>query len=340
MFRLISLVLGIGFLVGLVVSGSYVFDTYLLGPDDDVESVDVLIESGSSVDAIGRLLEEKEIISSTFFFKVYVRLNDSMLQAGEFEFVPGMSIRSAVKTMAYAEASEVQVTLPEGMTIKQMGDVVVEAMPGISEEDWGNVVGANGKYTSSSAFFLSGIPAGYDLEGYLFPDTYRFRENTSAQVVVDTMVSTLKRRLAESGVMIPESGVVSNGLDFHELITLASIVQREVLSIDDMKLVAGIFYSRMKIGMALQADSTVNYVTGKKDAAITLEDSFVESKYNTYRNLGLPPGPISNPGLDAILAVVNPEDSEYLYFLTDLEGNVHYAATFDQHISNKYKYLK
>jgi UPF0755 protein len=173
------------------------------------------------------------------------------------------------------------------------------------------------------------------LEGYLFPDTYRFRADVSAQEIVDTMISTLKRRIAEQGIVLPESGVFENGLTTHELITLASIVQREVLLPEEMKVVAGIFYTRMQIGMALQADSTVNYITGKKDPGVTLSDSRIESDYNTYVVLGLPPGPISNPGIDAIVATLEPTDTDYLYFLTSPEGEVHYASTFDGHISNR-----
>ncbi len=340
MIRLIGILLGIVVLVGVVMSGSYLFDTYLISPDDDAQAVSITIEEGASVEAIATQLEDEGIITSKFFFKMYTRLSDAVLQAGTFELKPGMSLRSVVQELGYAAAQEVQVTIPEGFTLEQIGEVVVEALPEIASSDWETIVSAQGRRTLTEDEILTGIPSDQGLEGYLFPDTYRFRADATASIVAETMVLTLKRRLAENNITIPLNLIFEGGLTFHEMITLASIVEREVRDPEDMKLVAGIFYTRMKIGMALQADSTVNYVTGKGDASISLDDSRIDSPYNTYQNLGLPPGPISNPGMNAILAVLNPTDSNYLYFLTTEGGEVIYAETFDQHVANKYQYLK
>lgn len=347
MIRLIGILIGIVILVGVVMTGSYVFDTYLISPDDEAQTISFVVEEGTSVEGIAKNLEEQGIITSAFFFKVYTKLSDSVLQAGTFEFTPGMNIRSVVRELGYAKAEEIQVTIPEGYTLAQIGEVIVEAMPEIESTDWESVANGSGSIDSPQAGrrgladeILAGIPSDQGLEGYLFPDTYRFRSDANAATVAETMVLTLKRRLAENNIAIPRNLIFEGGLTFHEMITLASIVEREVRSPEDMKIVAGIFYTRMKIGMALQADSTVNYVTGKSDSAVSLEDSRVDSPYNTYQNLGLPPGPISNPGMNAILAVLNPTDSDYLYFLTTDEGEVIYAKTFDEHVSNKYQYLK
>lgn len=340
MIRLIGIFIGIAVLVGIIMTGSYLFDTYLISPDDDAQAVSFTVEEGASVEQIAKELEEKEIITSSFFFKVYTKLSDSVLQAGTFELKPGMSLRSVVQELGYAKAEEIQVTIPEGYTLAQIGEVIVEAMPEIEAADWEAVVSASGRRVLAEDEILAGIPSDQGLEGYLFPDTYRFRSDATAQTVVEIMILTLKRRLAENDITIPRNLIFEGGLTFHEMITLASIVEREVRTPEDMKLVAGIFYTRMKIGMALQADSTVNYVTGKNDTAISLEDSRVVSPYNTYQNLGLPPGSISNPGMNAILAVLSPTDSDYLYFLTTDEGEVVYAKTFDEHIANKYQYIQ
>ncbi|MBI4257017.1 endolytic transglycosylase MltG [Candidatus Uhrbacteria bacterium] len=340
MIRLIGILLGMALLVGIVLSGSYIFDAYLVSPDDDAQAVSITIEEGASVEAIATQLEDEGIITSKFFFKMYTRLSDAVLQAGIFELKPGMSLRSVVQELGYAAAQEVQITIPEGFTIDQIGEVVVEALPEIELTDWKAVVSAQGRRVLTEDEILAGIPNDQGLEGYLFPDTYRFRADANASTVVETMILTLQRRLAENDIAIPRNLIFEGGLTFHEMLTLASIVEREVRDPEDMKLVAGVFYTRMKIGMALQADSTVNYVTGKDDASVSLEDSKVHSPYNTYQNLGLPPGPISNPGMNAILAVLNPTDSDYLYFLTTDEGEVVYAKTFDEHVRNKYQYLK
>ncbi|MBI4435507.1 endolytic transglycosylase MltG [Candidatus Uhrbacteria bacterium] len=338
MIRLIGILLGILVLVGVAVTGSYVYDTYLISSGDDPWLVTVTVDEGASVDEIARQLQEQEVITSAFFFKIYTKLSDSVLQAGTFELAKGMSIRSVARVLGYAQAEEVQVTIPEGFTAAQIGEVIAEALPEIELADWESIVNTRGGIGGDE--ILGGIPSGQGLEGYLFPDTYRFRMDADAATVAQSMVLTLKRRLAENDILLPRNLIFEGGLTFHEMITLASIVEREVRSPEDMKLVAGIFFTRMKIGMALQADSTVNYVTGKSDASVSLEDSRVDSPYNTYQNLGLPPGPISNPGMNAILAVLNPTDSDYLYFLTTNEGEVVYAKSFNEHVANKYQYLK
>jgi UPF0755 protein len=340
MFRLIGIFIGISVLVGMMLAGSYVFDAYLISSDDETQPISFTIAEGASVVEIAKQLEEQGIITSTFFFKVYTKLSDSVLQAGTFELTPGMNIRSVVRELGYAKAEEIQITIPEGYTLAQIGDVIVEAMPEIEAADWEAVVSANGRRSLAENEILVGIPHDQGLEGYLFPDTYRFRADANAATVVETMILTLERRLAENDILIPPNLIFAGGFTFHEMITLASIVEREVRAPEDMKRVAGIFYTRMKIGMALQADSTVNYVTGKSDTAVSLKDSRVDSPYNTYQTLGLPPGPISHPGMNAILAVLEPTDSDSLYFLTTNDGKVIYAQTFDEHVTNKYKYLK
>jgi UPF0755 protein len=342
MFRSVGILFGIICLVAAVMGGSYLWDAYVIHPADEVESVVFEVESGSSVEAIAFKLEAQELIASTFFFKVYVKLsnNAASLQAGTFELLPGMNYRALVAELGHAEASESQVTIPEGFTVDQVGEVVIERFESVDEDSWNEIVGEQGRTMVAHSDVLGGVPNGQGLEGYLFPDTYRFRDDVDAKTVADTMVLTLKRRMAEGGVVIPSTLVFQNGMTLHELLTLASIVQREALTSDDMRVVAGIFLTRLQIGMALQADSTVNYITGKKDAAVTLVDSRISSPYNTYTTLGLPPGPISNPGIDAIMAVLEPNETDYLYFLTDLSGVAHFATNFDKHIENKYKYLK
>lgn len=339
--KLFGLIFIVIILVGIAMSGSFVWDSFLLTPTTDAVEVSIKISEGMSVNQIAVRLEEEKLIKNTFFFKAFIKLfgSKSTLQAGEHTFKQGMSYRALVNEMSHAGIKEIQMTFPEGFTTRQIGQTVTEALPSISDESW-QVAVSNPSALSVGSELLAGIPSGQGLEGYLFPDTYRFRADADAKTILETMVLTLSRRLAEGGIVVPSHLVMSNGMTLHEVLTLASIVEREVRSSEDMARVAGIFLTRMKIGMALQADATVNYVTGKKDAAVSLEDSRVNSLYNTYTNLGLPPGPISNPGLRAIVAVLSPIDSNYLYYLTSEDGTVHYAKTFDEHIANKYKYLK
>lgn len=342
MLRFIGIIFSILFCVSLALGGSMFWDAFIIEPDKDAEDIQFTIQQGASVDMISSDLEEAGVISSAFLFKTYVWFLKSggSLQAGEFTLQKNTNYQTLVSKLLHAKSKDVSITIPEGHTIAQIGLLVTEKFDHIKESDWSFITGDKGKSTVTEGNLLSSIPAGQTLEGYLFPDTYRFREDASASVIVNTMIKNLKSRFAENNIVIPDDLIMENKMSLHDLIILASIVEREVRDAEDMKVVAGIFLTRLKIGMALQADSTVNYVTGKKDAAILLVDSKIDSPYNTYKNLGLPIGPISNPGMNAINAVLNSIDSDYLYFLTTKEGEVIYSKTFNEHIDNKYKYLK
>jgi UPF0755 protein len=169
-----------------------------------------------------------------------------------------------------------------------------------------------------------------NLEGSLFPDTYRFSKTVSVDEIVQKMRSTLDRRLAEKGLV-----EISN-----DTLIMASIIEKEVQTPEDMKRVAGILFNRMKIGMPLQVDSTLTYINQKTSATLTSADLKTDSPYNTYTRKGLPPTPICNPGINAILAVLNPTPSKDFYFLTTKDNTVIYAQTHDQHVANKQKYLR
>ena len=342
MKHLVGIGVGILLLVGVVLGGSLYWDAHVISPEENASSVELTIEPGSSVSQIAEQLQEQEIISSSFFFKAYVKLakKAGSLQAGSFTLQQGENFSTLVSQLTNATTAEVQITIPEGYTLVQIEEVVLKRIPGISQESWRAAVDGRSREYLTDSQLVSDIPAGYDFEGYLFPDTYRFHADATAEQVVDTLMLTLKRRLSEQGIVVPNDLVMSNGMSFHDVLTLASIVEREVRSADEMSTVAGIFHTRLKIGMALQADSTVNYVTGKNDPGVTLKDSKVQSPYNTYQNAGLPPGPISNPGVQAIQAVLEPAQTNYLYFLTDAQGKVYYAETFAEHVDNKYRYLK
>lgn len=339
MGKIIGLLFIIIVIVGGFVGGSYAYDAYLVAPGPDAEEFSFTIEKGTSVRQVSELLEERGIIASARPFRFYLSSNelDGDIQAGDFLLKEGMSYAGAAAVLLRAESKEVEVTIPEGYTAAQIGEAVRAKLPQISEEDWQFTVGKNSPLKFSEAL-LNQIPAEQGLEGYLFPDTYRFRADANTETVVKTMLQTLERRLAEKGIdTSPETGV--QDFDFHEVLTLASIVEREVRSPEEMKNVADIFLKRLKIGMALQADSTVNYVTGGDNPSISLEDTKLNSPYNTYKFTGLTPGPISNPGITAITAVFAPNANPYYFFLTDPEGNVYYGETHEQHLANR-KYLR
>jgi UPF0755 protein len=175
-------------------------------------------------------------------------------------------------------------------------------------------------------------PGDVDLEGYLFPDTYRFAYDASAEDIARIMLDNMAEQVNDAGRPNGDAAEMT----IHEILTLASIIEREVRQPSTMKNVADIFLKRLDIGMALQADSTVNYVIEGDSPSITLDQrDNTESPYNTYKYPGLPPGPISAPSANAIDAVLNPTANNYLYFLTTDDGEIYYAETHDEHVRNK-----
>jgi UPF0755 protein len=173
-------------------------------------------------------------------------------------------------------------------------------------------------------------------EGYLFPDTYKFGTSIKPQVVIDTMMANFVKKVGDQKV---KDAIAAFGKPEKDIIIMASILEGEGRQMHTRQMIAGILWNRIKLGIPLQVDAAFRYVNGKTSSELTLDDLKIESAYNTYIHTGLPPGPISNPGIDSIMAAVTPIKSDYLYFLTDKNGNMHYAETLDEHVQNKQKYL-
>lgn len=183
--------------------------------------------------------------------------------------------------------------------------------------------------------FVTSTKLNVDLEGYLSPNTYRVYKDATLQDVID------KLKTAREGEFKPfESVIKDSGMSEKEILTLASIVEKEANTSDDMAIVADIFLRRLKQNWALQSCATVNYITGKNDPGVSSSDKKIDSPYNTYKYPGLPPGPICNPGLDAIKAVLWPKKNDYNYFMTGDDGVMRYARTLEEHNDNIFKYLK
>ncbi|MDO8261489.1 MAG: endolytic transglycosylase MltG, partial [Candidatus Magasanikbacteria bacterium] len=190
---------------------------------------------------------------------------------------------------------------------------------------------------SADYAFLADKPSYRGLEGFLFPDTYRIFVDATADEVIRKMLNNFDAKLT------PEmrAEIEKQGKTVYEIVTMASIVQKEVRNEKDMKIVSGIFWNRIKNGQALESCATLAYVLGENKKQYTYEDTRVESPYNCYINRGLPPGPIANPGIKAIEAAIYPEDTNYNYFLSSFEtGETIYSRTFEEHVRNKEKYLR
>ena len=172
-------------------------------------------------------------------------------------------------------------------------------------------------------------------EGYLFPDTYFFYSNVTPDQVIETLRNNFNQKIKTALLDIQASGK-----SLQDVITMASIVEREATSSTDRKMIAGVLWKRISISMPLQVDPPFYYILGKDSSQITLKDLAMDSPYNLYKNKGLPPTPITNPGMSSILATVNPTTSNNLFFLSDKKGAIHYAPTYEGHVANKLKYLQ
>lgn len=300
------------------------------------------VAKGEGASSIAQGLEDAGLIRSAAFFKLttWSRGTRGDFKAGSFELSPSMSTREieyALTTQTPSE-EEVQITVLEGWTINDIA-AHLEAEGIATKEDFFAEVGHSAEFVSPGELpawgdtygFLADKPARNSLEGYLFPDTYRIFAESGAKALVRRMLSNFDAKLTAD----LRAEIEASGRSVFGVVTMASIIEREVRSDEDMAIVSGIFWKRLEIGMGLQADSTVNYITGGSKPSVSFEETNIDHPWNTYKYRGLPAGPIGNPSLRAIVAAIRPVETDYLYFLTNPEGKVFYGRTLDEHNANR-----
>jgi UPF0755 protein len=304
------------------------------------ESIIITIQEGQSAQEVGENLEDEGVISSGLLFRVLVALEgyEDKLVAGDYEFEKGMPTLEVIERVRHGQTAPLVVTIREGVRAEEIAEIM-EDKKVISAEDFLEAI--NIWYEFS---FLYTKPYWANLEGYLFPDTYFFNRNMTAEEVVEQILENFDQRLDSE--LRDEAAVA--GLSVHTVLTLASIVEREAQVPEERPIIAGVFLKRLRRGMPLEADPTVQYALGNDPASVakygywkeelTQADLEVDSPYNTYRITGLPPGPICNPGLDSIRAVIRPEETDYLYFVARADGSHVFAETLEEHLSNIEQY--
>ncbi|WP_439127218.1 endolytic transglycosylase MltG [Peribacillus frigoritolerans] len=343
MITIASLILLIG-IVGLV--GFLYINSAMkpVDPDDDTIKK-VKIPIGSSVNGISTLLEEQGIIKDARVFKYYIKFrNESGFQAGEYKLSPSMPIEdivTSIKTGKLMKEAAMKITIPEGKQLIQIADIIA----GKTGEDPKRVFKklndkkfVNSMQEQFPQLLTSEIENEkvlYPLEGYLFPATYDFYEEkpTLESIVIEMLKKTEETLQAYEGQMD------KNDYSVHEMLTFASLVEEEATAQVDRGKIASVFYNRIKEGMPLQTDPTVLYAKGSHKSRVYYKDLEVKSPYNTYKNKGLPPGPIANAGTTSIDAVLKPEKTDYLYFLATPEGEVLYSKTLDDHNNKKAEHI-
>ena len=306
------------------------------------------IKTGSSLSAIASLLHDEGIIRNKLVFQLYVDFNDmsSKLQAGTYDLSPGMTIEEIMETLVAGDGGKeiLKITLTEGMTANDMAATLVSKGLFSDAESREFLKLCNDTTAFDDYSFIAALPdtvqqdgRRYLLEGYLFPDTYEFYADATPEDVIRKLLD----RFDAIFTLTYEQRAEEMGMTVDEVIALASVIQWEAMP-GDFKKVSAVFYNRLAIDMPLQSDATLRYVTGEKKLAYTAEELAIESPYNTYQVRGLPIGPVSNPGQQAIDAALYPDEvfmaegEEYYYFCLKLPDSTElvFAQTLDEHHAN------
>ncbi len=293
------------------------------------------IEKGEGNGAVSGKLKEAGLISGKIYFYYYMRTNGliNKILPGDYELSGKMTIPEIANTITQEQNKFLKVTFPEGWDSRKMAERL--AANGFSGQEFLNIVKNPTWDLTKNYSFFSMLPKNTSLEGYLFPDTYFFSQKLSTEEVVKKILSNFDNKLAPE----MKEEIKKQGKSLEDVVTMASIIEREVQSDGDKKIVSGIFWNRVKNGQPLQSCATIAYILGENKKQYSFEDTRIESPYNTYLNKGLPPGPISNPGIASIEAAINPENTAFNYFLSDPDtGKTVFSKTIDEHNANKVKF--
>lgn len=276
------------------------------------------VAKGTSIGEVASGLHEKHVINSELIFKItsIILSRNNGLKAGDYKFSGKESTFTIVKRMVGGDQRQlkVRITIPEGTNVSDMAFILLKALPDFN-----------------APLFVS---LAKPKEGYLYPDTYNFFENVKPTEVIKTMEKNFDEKIKPI-----EKDIKEFGKSFEDIITMASIVEKEANGDEDRKIISGILWKRIKEGMLLQVDPPFYYITGKT-GGVTFDDLKIKSPYNTYLNKGLPKGPITNPGIESIKATINPISTKYYFYLTGKDGKMYYATTYDGHLLNISKYLR
>lgn len=333
------------FIVSFLLLASCYF-AYATFVPKNIERTEIEIASGMGSRAIGSLLKSKQLIRSKWIFVSYTAIADSAsrLKPGTYEFEGVISIPRIVRELVAGDSDERTITIPEGWDLADLA-TYFESIGMYSAEDLFLTAGRPPSVSKSAPppsftdlsetfSFLRELPRGATLEGFLFPDTYRIYRNASITDAISKMLANFDKKIS------PElrEEIYETRRTLFEIIIMASLVEKEVANDSERKIVAGILWKRLDLGIPLQVDATVNYVMGKKGSP-NASDLAVKSPYNTYQNRGLPPGPIANPGLNAIAAAIHPTKNPYLYYLSTPEGTTIFSKSLEEHNIAKGRYL-
>ena len=326
----------------------YYYISNALKPVDtkQTQTVEVEIPAGSSVKQISKILEDNKLIRNSKIFNFYIKFkNVAGFKAGFYQLSPSMTLDQILGQLADGgkdkSANVAKVVVREGETLTGIAEEV-EKSTKYSKEDFMNKVQEQDfidqlvqKFPRLFKDAQKAQNVRYFLEGYLFPATYEADENKTLQMIIEEMVAKTDSVLSKYYAKISQGDY-----NVHEILTMASLVEKEGYKLEDRQKIASVFYNRIKKNMMLQTDISVLYALGEHKEVVTLKDLEVNSPYNLYRNRGMGPGPFNSPSEEAILAAIDPAQTDYEYFVADIQTKeVYFAKTYDEHLALKAKYV-
>lgn len=338
MKRLLKIALIIVSLILIIGAAGLYYVKTLFEPvmlDYSGDTISVVIPKGSTPVEIAEILEEKDLIKNKLIFELYVKYtgDDRSLKAGNFELSKDMDLKEIIQLLVKGNTiiESVRFTIPEGYNVKQIAERLSEQ--GLVNKDIFLKLVKEGNFDFD---FIKQIPENknieYKLEGFLFPETYEVKKGATEEEIITKMLSQFQKEWKLEWNEIMEE----KGMTLHQMVSLASIIEREVVVDKERPIVAGVFYNRLRDSWRLESCATVQFVLGKQREVITYADLEIDSPYNTYQNDGLPPGPIGNPGRKSLEAVVYPEEHDYYFFVTkkDNSGEHYFSKTLTEHLNN------
>jgi len=303
-----------------------------------------LIKGGEGVKEIGANLEKEKLVRNQYLFDFYVFLTGKTkkLQAGGYLLSPSMNIVEITKKIVSGDVIKEKITIIEGWNLRDIGFYFENKGMFQAEELWELAA----KDFSQDFDFLKDKPKNVGLEGYFFPDTYEILPKISLEDIIKKMLQNFDKKLAPYRLALSGKAGAGAELTIFEVITMASLLEKEVRTLEDKKIVAGILWKRLKNNIPLQVDATIVYILEqqreekKKTTKISKEETEIESPYNTYKYRGLPLGPICNPGIESIKAAIYPQDSLYWYYLSAPDSKTIFSKTLEEHNFAKAKFLR
>ena len=344
--RLFAIILAVIVIGGGVYGYYYVSSALKPVNAQQTQTVEVEIPAGSSVKQIAKILEDNKLIRNSKIFNFYIKFkNVAGFKAGFYQLSPSMDIDQILGQLADGgkdkSANVAKVVVREGETLTGIAEEV-EKSTKYSKEDFMNKVQEQAfidqlvqKFPRLFKDAQKAQNVRYFLEGYLYPATYDADENKTLQMIIEEMVAKTDSVLSKYYAKISQGDY-----NVHEILTMASLLEKEGYKLEDRQKIASVFYNRLQKNMMLQTDISVLYALGEHKEVVTLKDLEVNSPYNLYRNRGMGPGPFNSPSEEAILAAIDPAQTDYEYFVADIQTKeVYFAKTYEEHLALKAKYV-